>query len=90
MECFWRLFGYRQPDGDRYQQDPPVFYICLHPDDGLSDYPLHGTGFLAEYPEVYVGGEAESVVLFVNGEQQTGTPPGVYSLLTIDYEPEVR
>ena len=68
MECLWRLFGYRQPDGDRYQQDPAVFYVRLHPDDGFTDYSLYGAGFLAQYAELYPGGKKKSLVLFVNGE----------------------
>ena len=65
MECLWRLFSHRQPDGDCYQQNPPVFYVHFVTDNGLADYHLHGAGFLEKYAEVYLGGEEKSVVLFV-------------------------
>ena len=65
MECLRCLFSHRQPDGHRYQQDTPVFYLCLHPDDGLPDYYLYGPRLLEKYAQVYLGGEKESLVLFV-------------------------
>ena len=66
MECFWRLYRHWRQVRDRHQQDPPIFYLHLSADDGLSHYYLHGAGFLEEYEKVYLGGEAESLVLLVN------------------------
>ena len=69
VECFWRLFGHWQSYGYCHQPDPAIFYVCFHPDNGLSYYHLYGIGFLEKYPEIYLGGEKESLVLFVvNGE----------------------
>ncbi len=58
MECLWRLFGHRQPDGDRYQQDPAVFYVCFDPYDGLPYYHLYDPRILEKYAEIYLGGKA--------------------------------
>lgn len=55
MECLWSLFGNWQQDGYRYQQDPPVFHVCLTAYNGLSYYHLHGTCFLEKYAEIHVG-----------------------------------
>ncbi len=63
MECLWRLFSYRQPDGDFHHQDPPVFHVHLPAYDGLPNHHLYGAGFLAKYAEVYVGSKAKSMVL---------------------------
>lgn len=68
MECLWRLFSHRQPDGYCCQQDPAVFYVRFHPDNGLPYHPLYGAGLLEKYAEVYVGREEKSLVLFVNGQ----------------------
>lgn len=68
MECIWRLFSHRQPDGYCHQQDPAVFYVRLCTHDGFPDHYLHGAGLLEKYAEVYVGREAKSLVLFVNGQ----------------------
>lgn len=69
MECLWRLHSHWEPAGDCHQQDPAVFYVCFHPDDGLSYYYLHDPGFLEKYTEVYLGSEEESLVLsIVNGQ----------------------
>lgn len=65
MECFWRLHGHRQPAGYCDQQDPAVFYVCVHPDDGFPDYHLHGAGLFPECAEICDGGEAESLVLSI-------------------------
>lgn len=65
MECFWRLFGHRQPDGHCNQQDPAIFYVCFYSYDGVTNYHLYGAGFLAQYAKVYLGSEEESLVLFV-------------------------
>lgn len=68
MECLWRLFSYRQQDGDRCQPDPAVFYVRFYPDHGLPHHHLYGAGFLEKHAEVYLGSEKKSLVLFVNGE----------------------
>jgi len=65
VECFWRLHRHWFKAGDRYQQDPAIFYIHFYPYHGIADHHLHGAGFLEKYTEVYLGGEAESLVLFV-------------------------
>ncbi len=62
MECLWRLFRHRQPDGYRYQQDTAVLYVYISPYNGLSYYYLYGAGFLAQYAAVYLGGEEKSLV----------------------------
>ena len=66
MECFWRLCSYRQPDGHCNGQNPAIFYVCLHPNNGLSYHYLYGTCILEKYASVHMGGEEESLVLFVN------------------------
>lgn len=68
MECFWRLLCYRQPYGHCHQQDPAIFYVRLYPDDGLSNYYLHGACFLEKYAEIHLGRKEKSMVLSVNGE----------------------
>jgi hypothetical protein len=65
MECVWRLYSHWRKAGNRYQQNPSIFYLHFSADDGFSHNYLYGTGFLEKYEEVYLGGEAESVVLFV-------------------------
>lgn len=55
MECLWCLFSHWQPHGNRYQQDPPVFYICFNPDHGLPDYTLYDPCLLEKYAQVYLG-----------------------------------
>lgn len=65
MERIWCLFSYWQPYGNCHQQDPAVFYVRFHSDNGVPDYYIYDPGFLAEYEEVYVGGEKKSLVLFV-------------------------
>lgn len=57
MECLWSLFSHWQPDGNRYQQDPAVFYLHVPPHDGIAYPYLYGAGFLAEYAEIYLGRE---------------------------------
>ena len=65
MECFWCLYSHWQPDGNRYQQDPPVFYVHIPADIGFSYYYLFGAGFLEKHEEIYLGGEAEPLVLSI-------------------------
>lgn len=65
MECLWRLFCHRQPDGHPYQPHPPVFYLHLVAYDGLPDHRLYVSCFLEKYAELCKVGEEESVVLFV-------------------------
>lgn len=72
MECFWRVYGHWEPAGYCHQQDPAVFYVCVHPDDGLSYYHLHGAGLFPECAEICDGGEAESVVLSIARSLTTG------------------
>lgn len=67
MECLWRLFCHRQPDGHLCQQDPAVFYVYVHPYDGLPDRSVYDPGFLEKYAEIYVGRQAQSLVLPVKG-----------------------
>lgn len=63
MECFWRLFRHRQPDGYCHQQDPPVFHVYLHPHHGLADHYLYDPGILEEYAALYLGCQKKSLVL---------------------------
>ena len=73
MECLWCLFGHRQQDGYCDKPYPPVFYLCLHPYDGVPYYSLYDTRFLAEYAEIYLGGEEKPLVL----------PVGKYSTINV-------
>ena len=63
MECFWRLFGHWQQDGNCDEQDPSVFYIHFAAHDGFSDHYLHGVSLLAQSPQIYHGREKKSMVL---------------------------
>ncbi len=65
MECLWRLFRYRQPDGYCTKPNPPVFYLHFIADYGFPYYYLYGTGFLEKHAKVYDVGEEKSVVLSV-------------------------
>ncbi len=63
MERFRRLRRHWQPDGNRYQPHPPVFYLCVRPYDGIADHYLHGARFLEKHAKICMGGEEKSVVL---------------------------
>ena len=65
MERLWSLFSHWRSNGDCYQQDPPVLYLCIPSYYGITDHYLHDPRFLEEYAALYDGGEKESVVLFV-------------------------
>ena len=65
MECIWRLFRYRQPHGYRYQPHPPVFYIHITANNGLSHYYLYDFSFLEKYEKVCESSKEKSMVLFV-------------------------
>ena len=79
MECLWRLFSHRQPDGNCHQQDPAVFYLYLAAYFWLPYYHLYDTRFLEEYAEVYLGRQAESLVLFIK-KLPAGFPAGSFIL----------
>ncbi len=70
MECFWGVCGHWKPVGDSHQQYPALFYVCVYPYNGLSDYYLHDTRLLAECQEIYLGSKKEPVVLLVRGNGQ--------------------
>lgn len=68
MERLWRLYRNREQAGYCYQQDPPVFYLCLYTYYGLTGHYLPGAGFLEKYQEVYLGSKEKPVVLPVNSK----------------------
>lgn len=74
MECLWRLFSHRQPDGYCHQPDPAVFHVHDHPHDGLSHHYLHGPRFLEKYAPLYLGSQAESLVLPLNEKPVSDRP----------------
>ncbi len=86
MECLWSLFSHWQPDGDRNQQDPPVFYLCFHTDDGITSYYLPRTGILEEYEELYLGGEEESLVLSLTGFLNTNNQYSIINMSIFKWE----
>ena len=66
MECFWRLFCYRQPHGYCTQPYPAIFYLYILADHGVSYYYLYDIGFLEKYEKLCESDEEKSVVLPVN------------------------
>ena len=49
VERLWRLHCHRRQAGNRNQQDPPVFYLCINTYDGFACYYLPGSGVLEKY-----------------------------------------